>query len=297
MKWRLPSIKILAAGGAALLAAWLLSAWLWNRVFAEPETVLADEAVQSVLAEYEGEVIGTELAGKAYTVKLKTEDGLYELQVPREGGGISAIKQLEAYDSRQAGGPGRPHSSGHAAQTPPPTVPAAGSATAPAVTPAAESAASSAPAGTAAGPRPVPGSPSAAAPSAAPGSAQPGAGEPPTTPASQAKPGAASSPEPTPQRSPAALISPAQAAKLAKAQVGGEVEETELEQEGGTRYYLVEIHTADGKEADVQVNAASGKIMSITWHEDDNDDEEGKATPDRNRKGSGHQDSDPQDED
>lgn len=57
----------------------------------------------------------------------------------------------------------------------------------------------------------------------------------------------------------------------------GRVKDTDIEEDGGMRYYLIEIETADGREAEVQLNAASGKVISVTWDDDhdDTDDDDG----------------------
>jgi uncharacterized membrane protein YkoI len=67
------------------------------------------------------------------------------------------------------------------------------------------------------------------------------------------------------------LISEDEAVAIALEHVNGVIEEVELKRSGDIRYYLIEVETPDGREADVQLNAASGAVMSITWSNDDDD--------------------------
>ena len=62
-----------------------------------------------------------------------------------------------------------------------------------------------------------------------------------------------------------------EAIKVALGQVFGKVEDVELRSAGGERYYLIEIETPQGREADIQVHAITGTVMSVTW--DDDEDE------------------------
>lgn len=70
------------------------------------------------------------------------------------------------------------------------------------------------------------------------------------------------------------LISDNEAIRIAQSKIIGEVEDVELKQSGNTKYYLIEIETENDQEAIVQVHAASGEIMSVTWHFDDDDDDD-----------------------
>lgn len=70
------------------------------------------------------------------------------------------------------------------------------------------------------------------------------------------------------------FISEKEATSLALKKVSGQVKDIDIEDEGGTRYYLIEIETGDGREAEVQLNAASGKVISVTWDDDDTDDDD-----------------------
>lgn len=60
-------------------------------------------------------------------------------------------------------------------------------------------------------------------------------------------------------------ISEAEAIQIALNRVAGEVDDVELESSNGQLYYFVEIETADDLEAEIQIHAISGKIVSIEW--------------------------------
>ncbi len=69
------------------------------------------------------------------------------------------------------------------------------------------------------------------------------------------------------------LIKRETAISIALDKINGEVDEIELRESDGVRYYLVEVDTDDDREAMVQINAASGTIMSIAWDDDDDQDD------------------------
>ncbi|MFC0394272.1 PepSY domain-containing protein [Paenibacillus mendelii] len=64
-----------------------------------------------------------------------------------------------------------------------------------------------------------------------------------------------------------------EAAKLALSKVDGTVTDLDIEKTHGKWYYIIEVETPDGREADVQINAASGAIQSVTWDDEDDDKE------------------------
>lgn len=80
------------------------------------------------------------------------------------------------------------------------------------------------------------------------------------------------SPSNRPTPNPAVLLNEDEAAKLALEKVNGTVTDVDIDKVQSKWYYFVEIDTPDGREADVQLNAASGAIVSVTW--DDNDMED-----------------------
>lgn len=75
-----------------------------------------------------------------------------------------------------------------------------------------------------------------------------------------------------------------QAMAAALAEVPGDIEGVELEREGGTRYYEVEIRTADGLEMEVDVDAGTGAVLSVEADDDrydDSDDDDKKVRKSR----------------
>lgn len=220
-------------------------------------TISAQEAAQTVLQQYEGEVLETSRSGALYIVKLQTANGLYEVEVKNDGSGIYGITALEQFTNGEGIGEG------------------GGQESSPVPTTSAQPTASPSPDGSATPessvlPDPGPGNNSGS------DSGNNSGSKPTATPDKGEKP--TSTPAPPPSRP--ALISEDRAIELALAQVAGTVEDVDLERKGDTRYYLVEIETEDGKEAQVQIQAASGKVMSITWGDDDDNDDDGDADDD-----------------
>ncbi|MFX3632754.1 MAG: PepSY domain-containing protein [Candidatus Pristimantibacillus sp.] len=82
-----------------------------------------------------------------------------------------------------------------------------------------------------------------------------------------------SSPDTSPTPNPSVLITEEEASTLALAKVQGVVQDVDVEQTDGKWYYFVEIDTSDGREADIQLNAASGAVVSVTWDDDDDHDD------------------------
>nr|WP_066400823.1 PepSY domain-containing protein [Cytobacillus eiseniae] len=62
------------------------------------------------------------------------------------------------------------------------------------------------------------------------------------------------------------LLTEKEAIAIALKELNGEVDDVELESQGGITYYLVDIEREDNEdEATIQINAVSGEIMSIVW--------------------------------
>lgn len=69
-----------------------------------------------------------------------------------------------------------------------------------------------------------------------------------------------------PENPPMRMITKEYAKKVSLAKVPGTIEDIEYrDEDDGSRYYLVEIEKSNGQEATIQVNAITGKIMTITW--------------------------------
>lgn len=65
---------------------------------------------------------------------------------------------------------------------------------------------------------------------------------------------------------PSVRLTPSEAANIALKEVSGEVDDDidfEETQDGG--YYIVQVETADDREADIQIHAITGKILTVSW--------------------------------
>ena len=76
-------------------------------------------------------------------------------------------------------------------------------------------------------------------------------------------------------------IDRAAAEEAALGAVPGEVKETELEREGGSAVYEVEVASKDGKLREVTVDASSGRVLGQEVEEDEGDyDDQGSDDQD-----------------
>jgi uncharacterized membrane protein YkoI len=64
-------------------------------------------------------------------------------------------------------------------------------------------------------------------------------------------------------------ISLEEATKIALNEAKGTVEEAELEDEDGEAVYSFEIKGENGKEAEVEISAETGKVMKIEWEDEE----------------------------
>jgi len=64
----------------------------------------------------------------------------------------------------------------------------------------------------------------------------------------------------------------ADAKKIALQRVPGKITDQELEKEHGRLQYAFEIHTAEGKEFDVEIDAITGEVLQAEPEDDDDDD-------------------------
>ncbi|MGG4342604.1 PepSY domain-containing protein [Paenibacillus lautus] len=94
---------------------------------------------------------------------------------------------------------------------------------------------------------------------------------PPTKPAENGEKGTTHGETGTPEP-PATMITKEYAIKLSLEKVPGTVEDVEYRESKSSRYYLVEIEREDGREATIQVHAITGKIMTVTWDDEDDDE-------------------------
>nr|WP_306813016.1 PepSY domain-containing protein [Paenibacillus soyae] len=79
------------------MTAGAVAAALWTWQGRDNGTVVSkEEAMQSVLEHYPGEITSAMLDGEAYRIELRTEQGLYALAVDSESGSIASVERLSA---------------------------------------------------------------------------------------------------------------------------------------------------------------------------------------------------------
>ncbi|MEK3887847.1 PepSY domain-containing protein [Bacillus sp. FSL K6-3431] len=71
----------------------------------------------------------------------------------------------------------------------------------------------------------------------------------------------------TPAKEVTTKLTEAEAVKIALETVSGTVDDIDFENEDGLFYYLIEIEQNDEREAEIQINAMTGKVMNISWDE------------------------------
>ncbi|WP_341279008.1 PepSY domain-containing protein [Paenibacillus sp. FSL H8-0537] len=221
----------------------------WQSVADARPSITEEQASEQVLQQYVGKIVSAKLGDGVYEVKLQSEKGMYDVAVDAKGGGIVSIKLIDG--ELPAAGESPPASSANEPTDATTATPAAEPTPvqSPVATPSPEQSLSPAP-NASTNPNSNPSSKPTTKPSDGNGGKLPAA--------SPAKQG----------------ISPDEAEAIALKQVKGKVEDTELKSSDRSRYYLVEIDTPDGREATVQIHAVTGAIMSITWDEDDDQEDD-----------------------
>lgn len=81
-------------------------------------------------------------------------------------------------------------------------------------------------------------------------------------------------PEPEPQPELVQRLTSKQAAEIAIKHIPGKVEDIESRQSEEISFYLIEIDLVGDREAIVQVNAMTGAVMSVSWDDNEWDDED-----------------------
>ncbi|WP_434748900.1 PepSY domain-containing protein [Paenibacillus amylolyticus] len=236
--------------GAGTLAVMLLTAWIWWKPW-EParQQLSADAAAQSVLEQYPGEIIHSTLKDGTYLMQLRSETGLYDVQVDAFTAAVQSIKRLEAspqaeektlWSREQMKSELLKQRAGEQLVSLE-LVEQQGSPVYTAVVKARDNSRQEL-------------------------TIDPYTGDILSSKAIKAPPVSGDGgTEKAPQ-----FLSEKQAKQKALARVPGEVDDVELRgTNSGNPYYLVEIDLEDGREATVQVNAISGAIRSVTWDKDD----------------------------
>ncbi|GGH71924.1 hypothetical protein GCM10008014_57790 [Paenibacillus silvae] len=236
--------------GTGVLAVGLLVAVVWWKPW-EPgrEQLSADAAAQAVLAQYPGEILHSTLQDGAYMIQLRSETGLYDVQVNATTAAVQSIQRLETSPqveektllSREQMKSELLKQRAGEQLVSLELVEQQGSPVYSAVVKAKDNSRQEL-------------------------TMDPYTGEVLSSNAIKADPsseagGTTSEPK---------FLSEKQAKQKALSRVPGEVDDVELRgTNSGNPYYLVEIDLEDGREATVQVNAISGAIRSVTWDKDD----------------------------
>ena len=96
--------------------------------------------------------------------------------------------------------------------------------------------------------------------------------------------------ETTETATPAPQIDIIKAIEIAKAEVPGTVMEAELDDKHDKLVYEVEIETEDGKEMEVEIDAASGEVLEVEEDDNDRGDHRGDRKGKKGHKGGKHGD-------
>ncbi|WP_342553331.1 PepSY domain-containing protein [Paenibacillus sp. FSL R7-0652] len=237
-------------GGVGILAVVLFAAVVWWRPW-EPagEQLSADAAAQSVLDQYPGEIIHSTLKDGTYMMQLRSETGLYDVQVDAFTAAVQSIKRLESspqvqektlWSREQMKSELLKQRAGEQLVSLE-LVEQQGSPVYTAVVEDQDN-----------GRHEL--------------TIDPYTGEILSSKAIKSPPASQTGEmDKEPQ-----FLSEKQAKQKALARIPGEVDDVELRgTNSGNPYYLVEIDLEDGREATVQVNAISGAIRSVTWDKDD----------------------------
>lgn len=263
---------IVIAGVTTALIVFLIVLQLWGPTFSSAATLTEQEARETVLHRYPGEIIEIGLDQGRYVVKLQLETGLYEIQVDAESGDVFSIVRLDFHGSIEETGEltqeqiesiVQDHASG--------TIESISKVnegekayyravlrmgkqeTVVTVDPYSGEVLTSS-TSTIDGEEPSQDTVS---------NEQPSLNIPPSNDQKPNHPPSNDSlPEP---EQPPQLLTKSEAAQLALQHIPGEVDDVDWEQSRGTGYYLVEIELDDDREATVQIHAITGEVMSVTW--------------------------------
>ncbi|WP_440114310.1 PepSY domain-containing protein [Paenibacillus sp. QZ-Y1] len=234
--------------GAGLLVVLIAVAVAWWKPWQSTRVVLtAEAAAQSVLDQYPGEIVNSTLKDGMYIMQLRSETGLYDVQVDAVTATVNSIKRLESnpqaeektlWSREQIKTELLKQTNDQLVSLE--LMEQQGSPVYTAVVKAKDN------------------------------SREELTIDPYTGETLSSKTIKAPATEPTKGDSKPQFLSEKQAKHKALAEVPGEVDDIELRgTNSGNPYYLVEIDLEDGREAIVQVNAISGAIRSVTWDKDE----------------------------
>lgn len=226
-----------AAGGAGIVGLLIVLLLQWGPKFSSAETLSEQEARDSVISRYSGEITGIKQERERYIVDLRLDTGLYEIQVHAQTGDVLSLERKEAFPSPGESGVltreqiesiVRNHQPGDMESLE--MVKEGQDHYYKAVIRAGEQ-------WTTVKVDPVSGEILASA----------------TTDS-----------DPSPMEPPQ-LLTAEEAEQRALEHIPGEVDDVDWKQVDGTGFYLVEIELPDGREAVVQIHAITGEVMSVSW--------------------------------
>lgn len=299
------------AGAVVILLILMFLMTLWWKSIAQASPVLTStQAKNVVLKQYPGKVTETALNNGIYTVQLQSDQGMYQVQVNGNSGAIQSIQQIGqstvATTTPNSTNPTDSSSSDLSSST-------ATEPTTSTTTPATTDSSNSTNTSSAEDSTDTSDNTSTPTESSPPTSTtenkdssndnsgiannQPPVNDQPamdTPDPNQPPVGVPASPEDQRDRKddrknkekpkdknhsskpPVLILKEKDAERIALTQVPGKVDDTDYEddEDKGQSYYLVDIDTPDEREATVQVNAISGAVMSVTWDDVDDSDNE-----------------------
>lgn len=84
-------------GGAALTILLLVVLMQWWPALTRAETLTEQEARESVISRYSGEIIEIRHEREKYIVDLRLDTGLYEIQIHAQSGDVLSLERKEAF--------------------------------------------------------------------------------------------------------------------------------------------------------------------------------------------------------
>ncbi|ANF96810.1 PepSY domain-containing protein [Paenibacillus bovis] len=237
----------LTGGVAASIIILCVGVLIWRTWLQTSPALTVEEVNQRVLAEYPGEITRLIQQGNTYSIRLQSEQGIYDMVLGAQNGDIQSIKRVDSASSANNTSTSQ-HSTGTAATDK-------------------NNNNHNNPSSSSPNPEPSDQQQNPSTSSSAVSSDHHSSGnEPNPADTSQSNQSSQSG-----NVSPSGVISAEKAEQIALRQVQGTVDDTDYEHgdKQGQRYYLVEIDTADDREATVQINAISGEVMSVTWDDAD----------------------------
>ncbi|MEW4369556.1 PepSY domain-containing protein [Paenibacillus kandeliae] len=259
-------------GAAVLIMIACVGILTWNTLRQAQPQLTAAQISDRVQKEYPGQITQIIQENGIYQVQLKSQQGMYLLTMDGRSGEMQTIKQMEATSPLTAADS---NSNGNASAD---TEPSGNSSSS-----ASSNTNSNEPNGSttnhthSSDSQSTDSQSSPSAEAATESNAKPSEASHSSNSEQTNDTDSSGSSKPSSSKSPTAVsVTGAQAEQIARSQVKGEVDDVKYEHnsKNGQQYYLVEIDTPDDREAVVQINSITGAVMSVTW--DDEEDEDDK---------------------